>query len=183
MDSVKSTTLTYLPLLSFSSEGLTLIKIYTSYINNNMLSKFSCWLNESVYGQWNYHLPEDKKQQMYDFYMLEYLLSAFPQGSINMTLSGPEMNPFRPAKVEPKSGKPWSELPGEAPMTAEMKYYYSLVEAAQKLIPALKKELLEAVMFALAAELRHLYDRAENRPKELIEQVEKSLGPEEAKLL
>jgi transcription antitermination factor NusG/ribosomal protein L7/L12 len=160
-----------------------------------MLDKFANWLNkkdynpilEGVFGSWTYHVPEDRQQQMYDFYMLEYLL---PPG-IHMYLKPMDFggedtekaNALQNKEREEKGLPPDTRHYGDMSMTVEDKFYHALYEVGNKLLPALKKELLEAVMFSISAELRHLYDSERNKPKLLIERVKKELGPKEASLL
>lgn len=159
-----------------------------------MLSKFVNWLNdkdydpilESVFGNWTYHVPEDKKQQMYDFYMLEYLL---PPG-IHMWLRPLDFGGENTEKARELQNKerttqglpPETGPIGDMSRTVEDKFSYALYEAANKLLPELKKELLSAVMFSIAAELRHVYDTG-SKPNDVINKVKEALGPKEAKML
>lgn len=143
---------------------------------STLIKFFKGPINEGIWGMWQYKLPADKKQQMYDFYMLAYLLPPGIYMHLIQTDWWPELNRHGEKDEE---GKDY----GEPAMTNETKFEYSLQEAANILLPALKHELLEAVMFALAAETRHLYDRPENDPRKLIPVVEKELGPQYADML
>lgn len=155
-----------------------------------MPNNFYNWMGKKsvlveIFGSsWDYKVPSDKEQQLYDFYMLAALL---PQG-IDLYMRpfdfGPEQNRMGEKDAE---GKDY----GEPAKSWEDKVYYSMYEAAGKLLPALKDNLLKAVLFSIMAELRHTLDNYEddysgdysrNAIKGLVSNIEKELGPEYAKL-
>ncbi len=155
-----------------------------------MLGNFYNWMGKKsvlveIFGSsWEYRVPTDKEQQLYDFYMLAALL---PQG-IHLYLRpfdfGPEQNRMGEKDAE---GKDY----GEPARSWEDKVYYSLYEAADKLLPALKENLLKAVLFSLMAELRHTLDNYEDdysgghdrgAIKNLVSNIEKELGPQYAQM-
>lgn len=169
-------------------------KNWPKTVNIIMLSKFVNWLSkkdynpivEGVFGSWTYHVPEDKKQQMYDFYMLEYLLppgiklyiTPLDFGGEDTDKANALQNKELAAKGLPPDERPY----GDMSRTTEDKFNYALYEVADKLLPTLKKELLEGVIFSIAAEVRHVYDAGE-KPVDVIEKVRQALGEKEAKML
>ncbi len=109
-----------------------------------MLESFIGWIkniNEVWGSSWKYEVPEDKEQQLYDFYMIESLL---PPGVMLY------LKPFDFGHDNPPTG--YWEHPREDQV------YYAIYEAAGKLIPTLKKNLLDAVLFSIMSELRHVLD-------------------------
>ena len=98
-----------------------------------------------IFGSFNYEPPEDKEQQLYDFYMFSLL---WGRSSFQKNVEG------RPATDIPAPTK-------VGDLGNEDKIDYMLGEVAEKLLPTLKKNLLEAVLFAVCAELRHVYDYLE----------------------
>jgi len=83
---------------------------------------------------YDYNPPSDKKMLMYDFYVLNYLQYLLPFPS--------------------KGFRGFRELPVDI--------VDSVKDAANKLYPYLKKELLDAVFFSICAEWRHFSDYDEN---------------------
>lgn len=163
-----------------------------------MLSDFVKWirkleekriLEEGIWGSWDYKIPTDKKEQMYDFYTIAYLLPPGVQMGLRR-MDFPPDDPEAAKRAEDEDRKaqglpPDPRIAGDAARTIEDKFYYALYEAADKLLPHLKNELLNVVEFAVAAELRHLWDHSEARhdPKGLIRKVKNNLGPKEAEML
>ncbi len=157
-----------------------------------MVREFVSWvkkkrLDEGIWGNWTYEVPIDPKQQMYDFYMLEYLL---PHGiGLYLTVFDFDPDENKQGEIDPETGK----AHGEPAMPLQRKFNMALYEVANKLLPALKKELLKAVEFAVAAELRHIEgDSLENiqyggsykeRLKMLIQTVKEKRGKADADLL
>ena len=84
-----------------------------------------------MFGAFNYIVPRDKKQQMYDFYMLELLKVRVKNKS------------FGPGNLE----------------NPDQQADYMLEEVAEKLLPYLKKEFLEVMATAIAGEVRNTFDR------------------------
>jgi hypothetical protein len=84
-----------------------------------------------MFGAFNYIVPRDKKQQMYDFYMLELLKGRVKNKS------------FGPGNLE----------------NPDQQADYMLEEVAEKLLPYLKKEFLEVMATAIAGEVRNTFDR------------------------
>jgi hypothetical protein len=163
-----------------------------------MLSDFVKWivnggknriLDEGIWGMWDYKVPTDKKEQMYDFYMMEYLL---PPG-VQLYLTPIDFGGYDPdeeARLEDeerkKQGLPSDQrAAGDMKRTLEDKFNYALYEVVDKLVPYLRNELLQVVEFSVAAELRHLWDKNESQydPKALIRRVERVFGPKEAEML
>ena len=95
-----------------------------------------------IFGSFDYQVPEDKEQQLYDFYMLSLLhgQSSFQRNIVDR----PNTDIPKPTKV--------------GTFNNEDKIDYMLDEVAKRLLPQLKKNLLDAVFFAICAELRHVYD-------------------------
>jgi ribosomal protein L7/L12 len=95
-----------------------------------------------IFGSFDYQVPEDKEQQLYDFYMLSLLYgqSSFQRNVVD-----------RPATDIPAPTKVGT-------FNNEDKIDYMLEEVAKRLLPQLKHNLLDAVFFAICAELRHIYD-------------------------
>jgi hypothetical protein len=91
-----------------------------------------------IFGMFNYVVPKDKEQQMYDFYMLSLL-----RGRASSKFVGYGEKPFyEPGNFEP------GNLESE-----EKQADYMLEEVADKLLPYLKKELLSVVSIAVAGEV------------------------------
>lgn len=120
---------------------------------------FKEWLNLlEIFGSFNYKVPEDKEEQLYDFYMMSFLrgLSSYDiQRSNFRAQTGYDVRSFSVLRPDP----------GE--MDNEDKIDYMLKEVETELLPALKQNLLAAVFFSLCSEFRHVLDR--NSPKELVD--------------
>ena len=80
----------------------------------------------------NYDLPEDKEFLLFDFYTLNFISKA-PDNTLNRNYLQ-----FR---------------------TETEDFYKAVGETEQKLLPFLKKELLEAVFASICFELRHVFDK------------------------
>lgn len=120
---------------------------------------FKEWLNLiEIFGSFNYKVPEDKEEQLYDFYMMSFLrgLSSYDiQRSSFRAQTGYDVRSFSVLRPDP----------GE--MDNEDKIDYMLKEVETELLPALKQNLLSAVFFSLCSEFRHVLDK--NNPKELVD--------------
>lgn len=121
---------------------------------------FKKWLFEG-FGSFHYEVPEDKEQQLYDFYMLHLLRGRNVQGQRlistgNSPMASRDQPYFEPGKSQ------FSDLNDK-----ETQIDYMIEEITNKLLPTLKDELLDATFFALCAEFRHLFD--ENKPEDVVE--------------
>ena len=81
-------------------------------------------------AKYKYTLPKDKEQLLYDFYMLD-MLRGLPNAP-----KGPSIGAYR------------EDLDIEA----------SLDETIKSLYPQLKQEMLDAVLFSVSSEFRHIFD-------------------------
>lgn len=95
-----------------------------------------------IFGLFNYLVPKDKEQQMYDFYMLSLLRGRTNTKFVN-PMGGGEKPFYEPGDFEP--GKLEDE---------EKQADYMLEEVAEKLLPYLKKELLDVISQAVAGEVK-----------------------------
>lgn len=100
-----------------------------------------------AFGNYNYVLPEDKEQQLFDFYMLAYLK---PRSSWDRKISSVARNQGYNLTA------PGTSYRGE--MDENDKISYTLDEVAKVLLPQLKKNLLDAVFFSICSEVRHVFD-------------------------
>lgn len=135
-----------------------------------------------VFGQFNYELPEDKEQQLYDFYMLGLLRnrSSFQlhhkiERRTKSLGFNPDKEPYSPAYLPPTTKV------GE--FSHEDKIDYVLDEVSNKLLIPLKNNLLDAVFFSICAEIRHVLnygvagqhvERLEPQEKELFKNYAKN---------
>mgnify|MGYP003342852110 CR=1 FL=1 len=125
-------------------------------------------LNE-LFGDFNYVLPEDKEQQLYDFYMLSFL-----KGRSQFDRIG-QANRFNYGQIR----KPYDDE-----MDQEDKLDFMLKEVEKTLIPELKQNLLDAVFYSLAAEIRHIFDAVGGTKFPQIDDiVYDDLGPEYSQIL
>lgn len=115
-----------------------------------------------MFGSFDYEPPVDKEQQLYDFYMLNLLkgTSSYTKKFIQHGLYS--------------SSPPKPNFKGD--MDEEDKIDYMLQEVANNLLPILKKNMLEAVLFALSSEFNHIL--MENYPDELIGILERKKMPD-----
>jgi hypothetical protein len=95
-----------------------------------------------IFGLFNYVVPKDKEQQMYDFYMLSLLRGRTNTKFVN-PMGGGEKPFYEPGDFEP--GKLEDE---------EKQADYMLEEVAEKLLPYLKKEFLDVISQAVAGEVK-----------------------------
>jgi len=95
-----------------------------------------------IFGLFNYMIPQEKEQQMYDFYMLALLRGRTNNKYIN-PMGGGEKPFYEPGNFEP----------GELE-SSEKQADYMLEEVAEKLLPYLKKELLDVLVQAVAGETK-----------------------------
>jgi hypothetical protein len=95
-----------------------------------------------IFGMFNYVIPKDKEQQMYDFYMLSLL-----RGRASSKFSDPmgygEKPFYEPGNFEPGNLE-----------SKEKQADYMLEEVADKLLPHLKKEFLSVISQAVAGEIK-----------------------------
>lgn len=127
-------------------------------------------INE-MFGSFNYQVPDDKEQQLYDFYMLVWLKG---RSSFDAKLDKLRQSGDIPGMASP----PKPEFTGD--MTEEDKIDYMLQEMASSLFPYLKKNLLGAVFYALCAEFRHSIEQT--RAEGLLTIIQKKFAPEYAEL-
>lgn len=113
---------------------------FTSFYNNLYLEK-----------QLSYNIPEDKEKLMYDFYTLSYL-SQF--NLLNNT--GPKVSGFGEVMKTPTMRR---EL--------DLDTIENFRDIKKTLLDHLKKHMLNAVLFAISAEFRHIF--ANNNNKRLVE--------------
>lgn len=127
-------------------------------------------LNE-IFGSFNYQVPDDKEQQLYDFYMLVYLKgrSSFDVKLDRLRQSG---------DIPGQASAPKPSFTGD--MTEEDQVDYMLHEIGSKLFPYLKKNLLGATFYSMCAEFRHAL--SQNLPTNLLSFVREKLAPEYAEL-
>lgn len=111
-----------------------------------------------------YQVPDDKEHQLYDFYMLAYLK---PRSSWDKKIKSVATNQGYNLTAPDVSYR------GE--MDENDKVSYRLQEIANTLLPSLKTSLLEAVLFSISAEIRHVFDSGSNSK----EVIEPSLSPSE----
>ena len=125
-----------------------------------------------IFGRFNYQFPDNKSQQMADFYVLSMLLgrSSFDLARDKNLAKGDNIVSY---------GKSFSPTPKD--FTEEDKIDHLLQEVAGILIPKLKKQLLKEVMFSISAEMR--YVTRTNRPETLLHLTDEELGPEYANIL
>ena len=116
-------------------------------------------LNE-LFGDFNYVLPEDKEQQLYDFYMLSFLKG--------------QANRFNYGQIR----KPYDDE-----MDQEDKLDFMLKEVEKTLIPELKQNLLDAVFYSLAAEIRHIFDSVRESPDSILHLVKEKMNNNYAEIL
>lgn len=102
-----------------------------------------------IFGSFNYEVPDDKEQQLFDFYMLNNLAGRSAMDNRRMkayATSGQDI------------GTKMSSMDGAGDMSEDDKINYMLDEVKQKLLPVLKNNLLDAVFFSISAEFRHIFD-------------------------
>ena len=135
------------------------------------MTDFFGWLNEKrlfveIFGSFSYQLPENRRQQMFDFYVLSML-----QGRSSFDLS-------RNREVA-KSGFDIYQMggpksPSPEDMNDEDKVDYMLDEVSKEMLPKLKQQLLDELSLAIAAEFRHITDN--NDANKLYTKLKSSLG-------
>jgi hypothetical protein len=106
---------------------------------------FREWLyQESTFGSsFRYKFPEDKKHQIYDFYMLNQISNT---NSLNRVRASSGMR-----------GLDWQKG-DERFQSREDQMDYAIEEAKKTLIDGLYKQLLQEVSYAIKRELRHWFD-------------------------
>lgn len=140
--------------------------------------KFSEWLSLEArgFGSFAYKVPKDKEQQLYDFYMLQYIIG---RSSLDIPISQMYKKTGFISKVPKPSFGPEGRFGG---MTGEDETDYMIDEVRKTLLPALKNNLLDAVFFSVAAEIRHVTDRVGRTIKQIYDLVKDKLGEESAKI-
>jgi hypothetical protein len=118
-----------------------------------MALQFKEWVLLEMLGNFDYKLPEDREQQLYDFYMLSQLLAQSGMG---------------------KKDDSWSSSPETQYADTKDKLRYAIQNAASTLFPVLKRNLLKAVMYSLCAEMRHVFSR--NSPDSIFALINENLG-------
>jgi len=100
-----------------------------------------------IFGSFNYVVPKDKEQQLFDFYMLNNLTGR-------SALDSKRQKAFSAHgyDVGTKTFSP------EGEHSDEDKIDYMLNEVKEALLPTLKDNLLDAVFFSAACEFRHIFD-------------------------
>jgi len=111
-----------------------------------------------MFGSFRYVVPDDKERQLYDFYMLNFLVGRSKFDS---------MRGMKTSKFD--SGE----------MDEEDQLDHMLDEVKHTLLPTLQKNLLDAVFFSLAAEFRHMFDLKTNITTGAIN----SLEPDDLKII
>lgn len=139
--------------------------------------RFRAWFESNrflteIFGRFNYQFPDNKSQQMADFYVLTMLLgrSSFDLARDKNLAKGDNIASY---------GKAFSPTPEQ--FSEEDKIDHLLQEVAGILIPKLKKQLLKEVMFSIVAELRHVMDI--NDPYKMLDITREKMGPEYAEIL
>ncbi len=127
---------------------------------------FKNWILQEAFGSFKYQFPSDKKQQMADFYALQMLL-----GRDSFDLKRQKIIADK-GEDSYQFGKPRSmdDQPDK-----EGQLDYVIGEIRDQMLPQLKKEILEDVLYSIAAEFRHVKD--DNTSKEILKLAQK-LGPE-----
>lgn len=112
--------------------------------------RFKQWLklNEGI-ENFSYSVPNDKKQQLFDFYMLEKLLSR--SGLLSRSIEKAHK-----AGISPTYVNSISDAGGNQDWSHEEKIDYALMNVAGKLIPYLRDAILHAVYYSIASEMRHI---------------------------
>ncbi len=133
---------------------------------------FKQFINESFFSSFKYQFPSDKKQQMADFYALQMLL-----GRDSFDLKRQQLVADKGVDSY-QFGKPRSmdDQPNK-----EDQVDYVLKEITNELLPQLKKEILEDVLFSIVTEARHAID--ENQPIVILNFVDEQLGPEYKRII
>jgi hypothetical protein len=106
-----------------------------------------------VLGEFKYELPKDKEQQLYDFY--------------TATMMAPGVSPGEGLLTHVK------QMPDED-------LDYAVKDTQDCIYEALKKNFLDAVLFSLGAEVRHVLDT--NTIEKIMSNIEKNLGEKYVKL-
>ena len=127
---------------------------------------FKNWILQEAFGSFKYQFPSDKKQQMADFYALQMLLG---RDSFDLKrqkiIADKGMDSYQFGKPRSMDDQP----------DKEGQLDYVIGEIKDQMLPQLKKEILEDVLYSICAEFRHVKD--ENTSKDILELAEK-LGPE-----
>lgn len=98
---------------------------------------------KEFFGLFNYVVPTDKEQKLFDFYMLALLRGR----KSSKYVSGGDKPFFEPGDFTP------GNLENE-----EDQIDYMLEEVAEKLIPNLKLELMDVLFRAVVSEIKHVFN-------------------------
>ena len=133
---------------------------------------FKNWILQEAFGSFKYQFPSDKKQQMADFYALQMLL-----GRDSFDLKRQQLVADKGVDSY-QFGKPRSmdDQPNK-----EDQVDYVLKEITNELLPQLKKEILEDVLFSIITEARHAIDM--NEPISILNFIDEHLGPDYKKII
>lgn len=111
--------------------------------------EFGAWLLSETFGNFEYRIPRDKKQQMADFYALSML---YNRSSFDLS----RLKAIQKHGIDSyQFGKPFNV---DNDFTHEDLVDYALNEAVQKLLPQLQKKLLKELLLAISSEVRHIND-------------------------
>ena len=108
-----------------------------------MILSFRDFLNESAFSNFHYALPDDPEKQLYDFYMLDLI-----------------RHPNRSQQVKASTGMYGAEFSG-GEMGFEDYLNIAIEDTRKTLLPAMKKNMLQAMFFSLSAEMRHTFTQTE----------------------
>lgn len=108
------------------------------------MGSFKQYILNEMFGSFKYIVPEDKEQQLFDFYMYCYL-NKRSSLEIRQNINNYNDN--------------YRKFSDEEEMDAEQEVDYMLGEIGKKLLPQLKTELLNVVFYALCSEFRHIFDK------------------------
>ena len=118
------------------------------------MKRFRFWEDSRVileiFGSFSYSFPKEKKKQMADFYMLQLLLGRDSfERKRKLAWEKGEQDPYIMGGPRKLSDEDWTE---------EDKIDYMLNEVADELLPKLKEQLLNELVFSVTAEIRHVTD-------------------------
>lgn len=143
--------------------------VYGNYIKPNFkLFVEACIISEQELIQeknYSYNIPEDKELLLYDFYMLTHLEALKKEGRFE---PGDKLDPYgQQIQTATRS------------MGLRDSTEHSFEEIKKNVLDKLKPELLEASLFSIACELRHVTDQATNTKGA----IEEQLGPVSSKIV
>lgn len=98
-----------------------------------------------IFGMFNYFVPKDKEQQMYDFYMFANLRGVTNKKNVHQFGGVAGEKPYyEPSNFEPGNLE-----------TSEQQADYMLEEVGEKLLPELKISFLNLIEKAVASEIKY----------------------------